>query len=68
MRKEKLSTKDLAYIKDIFNWNDVIIKKYKLYLDLSKEDNIVNKLEELIDMHTEFCNTLITILEGEINK
>ena len=68
MRKEKLSTKDLAYIKDIFNWNDVIICKYKLYLDLSTEEIIINKLKELIEMHEEFCNTLISILEGEINK
>ena len=68
MRKKILSTKDLAYIKDMFNWNDVIICKYKLYLDLSTEEEITNKLNELITIHQEFCNTLIKILEGEINK
>ena len=68
MRKEKLSTKDLAYIKDIFNWNDVIIQKYTLYLNLATEDDIVNKLNELIKMHQDFCKTLIIILKGETNK
>ena len=68
MRKEKLSTKDISYIKDMFNWNYTIIKKYELYLDLASNENITSKLEELIQMHKDFCQSLIGILKGELDK
>ena len=68
MNENKLSVKDILYIKDIFNWNYIAIKKYELYIDLCDCDEINKKLNELIQMHVDFCKSLIKVMEGCINK
>lgn len=68
LSKDKLSTKDIAYIKDIFNWNIVTQNKYTLYLDLVQDKNIKDELKELITMHHEFCVTLVKILERRLKN
>ena len=63
-----ISTKDAAYIKDMFNWNFVAMKKFDNYIENVEDEEIVKKLNNLADMHFQNCNTLIKLLEGEINE
>ena len=60
-----ISTKDLAYIEDMFNWNMILVHKLDLYLDSVTDDQIVEKLSSLRDMHLGNCCELINILEGK---
>lgn len=63
-----ISTKDIAYIKDMFNWNLVAYKKIDFYKNDVTDDNLLNLFNDINDMHYDFCNKLITILEsGEEN-
>ena len=65
---EMIFTKDSAYIKDMFNWNFVAMKKFDNYIENVEDEEIVKKLNNLADMHFQNCNTLIKLLEGEINE
>lgn len=63
-----ISTKDSAYIKDMFNWNLVALKKYSDYLEYVEDEKIAKLLDELIKMHNKNCEALIKILEeGGLN-
>ena len=65
---EMISTKDSAYIKDMFNWNFVAMKKFDDYIENIENEEIAKKLSSLADMHLKNCNTLIKLLEGETNE
>ena len=41
---EMTSTKDSAYIKDMFNWNFVAMKKFDNYIENVEDEEIVKKL------------------------
>lgn len=62
-----ISTKDAAYIKDIFNWNIIANKKIDFYLENITEENLINLLTEISNMHYGFCEKLISILEEDKN-
>ncbi len=63
-----ISTKDSAYISDMFNWNYVAYKKFNDYLDYVTDKDIVKLLNDLIEMHKKNCEKLIKILESEDNN
>ena len=65
---EMISTKDSAYIKDMFNWNFVAMKKFDDYLDNIENEEIAKKLDQLAEIHFQNCNTLIKLLEGGTNE
>lgn len=58
-----MSTKDLAYIKDVFNWNIIALKKYQEYQNYIQDTQIVKLLDKLIKEHQTNCNKLIMLLE-----
>ena len=60
-----ISTKDSAYIKDMFNWNLVALKKFSDYLEYVTDEEIADLLEELVKMHSKNCKELIKILESD---
>ena len=63
-----ISTKDAAYLADMFNWNIVTAKKFNHYLSMTTDEQITKKLNELVSMHQDFCKTIIKLLEsGETN-
>ncbi|MDE6285125.1 MAG: hypothetical protein K2M17_05210 [Bacilli bacterium] len=63
-----ISTKDAAYLADMFNWNIVTAKKFDHYLSMVTDERISKKLTELIEMHIDFCATIIKLIEsGEKN-
>ena len=64
-----ISTKDAAYLEDIFNWHIITAYKYDLYLNMVQDKTIAQKLEELLTMHLDFCATAVKLLEsGENNE
>ena len=63
-----ISTKDAAYIKDMFNWNFVPMKKFDDYLGNVENEDIAKKLDELAQMHFKNCNSLIELLEGDTDE
>lgn len=65
---EMISTKDIAYIKDMFNWNIVAMKKFDNYIENVENPDIIKELNSLADMHFQNCSTLIKLLEGEASE
>lgn len=66
---EMISTKDLAYICDIFNWNDVMNKKISFYLDGIVDEEIKSEFTKLQKLHSDNCEQLIKLLnEGDPNE
>ena len=65
---EMISTKDSAYIKDMFNWNFVAMKKFDNYSENVENEEIIKELISLADMHFQNCNTLIKLLGGEADE
>ncbi len=58
-----MSTKDLAYIKDVFNWNIIALKKYQEYQNYIQDTQIIKLLDKLIKEHQNNCDKLIMLLE-----
>ncbi|MDD2505421.1 MAG: spore coat protein [Bacilli bacterium] len=59
-----ISTKDLSYISDMFNWNIVAAKKYDYYLNQCEDEECVKLLNELSDLHHQICEDLLNLIEG----
>lgn len=61
-----ISTKDLSYISDMFEWNFTLSKKINHYIGEVTDEEIKSVFEELRNIHSEICNTLVQILsKGE---
>lgn len=63
-----MTGKDLDYIKDIFNYNIVAIKKYQEYQNYLQDDNIIKMLNKLIKEHTDNAKELEMLLEEYQNE
>jgi hypothetical protein len=64
-----ISTKDMAYITDMFNWNYLAVKKLCDYSECVEDEEICEKFKELTNMHQNNCEKLIKLLEwGESNE
>ncbi len=59
-----ISTKDLAYITDMFNWNMIIANKVNLFLEEVTDEEMKIKFSIALDMHIKHANELIALLEG----
>lgn len=64
---EMISTKDIAYIKDMFNWNYILFKKYDNYLENIEDEEICKLTNDLSNLHFNNCNELLNLLEGSDN-
>lgn len=60
-----ISTKDMAYIDDMFNWNMIVTKKLTLYLDEVCDEDVKEAFIHLRDIHLKHCNTLSKMLKGD---
>ena len=58
-----ISTKDLAYIEDMLNWNFILIKKINNYLCCLKEENVIEVLNKAVKDLNKNYNELLGILE-----
>lgn len=59
-----ISTKDLAYLTDMFHWNFVAAKEIYHFMNEVKEEGIKEILEDAFRMHTVHCKFILTILQG----
>ena len=59
-----ISTKDLSYISDMFNWHLITEKKYQLYLEQIQDEECKDKINKLCEMHNKICCDLTKLLEG----
>ncbi len=59
-----ISTKDLSYISDMFNWHLVAAEKFELYLNQVEDEECTKKLDDLCNMHRKICSDLLSLLEG----
>ncbi len=65
---EMISTKDSAYIKDMFNWNFIAFKKLDFYLNYIEDKEISQLTNKIANMHFENCSTLIKLLMESEDK
>ena len=59
-----ISTKDISYICDMFNWHLVAAKKLETYLGQAQDTNCIRKIDELCQMHYDACTKLVNLLES----
>ena len=57
-----ISTKDIAYISDMFEWNFIVCKKAHEFSRKVEESEISEELEKVSMMHKEICDGLLKIL------
>lgn len=60
-----ISTKDLSYIEDIFNWNFVVAKTINCFKNNVQDEEIKNFFDDLYKSHKDICQKLIDILSGK---
>lgn len=60
-----ISTKDLSYIEDIFNWNFTTAKVVNCFSQKVQDEQIKNFFNALYEGHKNICQTLINILNTE---
>lgn len=57
-----ISSKDLSYIEDMFNWHFVICKKAYEYSEIVQDDTISNHMKNVAKKHEKICEKLIKML------
>lgn len=62
-----ISTKDMAYISDMFNWNFIALKKLCDFSECVEDEETQEQFKELISMHEDNCKKLVEILDGGAN-
>lgn len=58
-----ISTKDLDYLADIFNWNFTCSKKALMFSKKTKNENVTDYCEKVAKLTSKNCHTIINILE-----
>lgn len=58
-----ISTKDLMYISDMFNWNLIAAKKFELFLNEVQDEKCTKILNDLCNTHYQICADLTGLLE-----
>lgn len=58
-----ISTKDLAYLVDIFGWNFTAAKTAHHFSNEVVDEEIKGLINKLYEMHKEICSSVLSILE-----
>lgn len=59
-----MSTKDLAYISDMFEWNFTASKVAHNFEEKIQDPEIQNLINQISEMHASICKKLVFILGG----
>lgn len=59
-----ISTKDFAYISDMFQWNFVAAKEIHHFASEVNNEEFKSLLLDIATMHSEHCHFLLSILQG----
>ncbi len=62
------TSKDLAYLSDIFNWNLIANQKIDFFLKNTTDEQVIELFTNISNMHNEFCEKIINILKKWENK
>ncbi len=60
-----ISTKDLAYLSDLFELNYTAFKQIESFINEVKDEKIKELLERIRNMHEDHMNFIISILKKE---
>ena len=60
-----ISTKDLSYISDMFNWNFTLAKKAYHYVNEVNDEEIKETIKKVAKFHTDVCNKLLNFLKED---
>lgn len=60
-----ISTKDLAYLSDMFEWNYTAFKQINHYIGEIKNADVKELLERVRNMHEDHMNFIIAIMKDE---
>lgn len=58
-----ISTKDMAYITDIFNWNMNAYNKINFYLESLNDEDVCKEFKKLSKMHLKNCQLMVNVLK-----
>ncbi len=58
-----ISTKDLSYLEDMFQWNFIVCKKAKNFSEYVLDEEIKKELEKVFKMHESICRDILKILK-----
>lgn len=59
-----ISTKDLSYLEDMFNWHFTICKKAYMYSEEVEDETISNFCTKVFKKHQKICEKILNILGG----
>lgn len=62
---QMISTKDLAYLSDMFEWNYTAFKQINHFISEVEDTKVKEILERLRNMHEDHMNFMISILKKE---
>lgn len=62
--KNMITDKDLLYLEDIFKWHQNSIAKLTEYNKNLEENDSINLIENILDMHEAFADDIIGFLEA----
>jgi len=60
-----ISTKDLAYLSDMFEWNYTAFKQINHYINEVNNNDIKELLERIRNMHEDHMNFIVAIMKDE---
>ena len=60
-----ISTNDLSYLEDMFNWHFIACKKCYTYLDYIEDKDIKKQVEKNYKEHKKACETIIALIGGD---
>lgn len=64
---EIISSKDLSYLEDMFNWHITACKKACFYSKNVTDEAISKHLEKVSKSHEDIANKIVNIIEKESN-
>lgn len=62
---QMISTKDFAYLSDMFEWNYTAFKQINHYVQEVQDEQIKELFERIRNMHEDHMNFIISILKKE---
>lgn len=62
MKENKLSTKDLSYICDMFNWNINCYNAFKHFKKLLTDEEAVTLCDDIAKMHKNACKKMLKLM------
>ncbi len=60
-----ISSKDLSYIEDMFNWHFTICKKAYSYSECVVDETIQKFMKDVAKKHEKICNKLIKLVGSD---